>query len=155
MLPLLWYLSLSFFLIYLLLLKWCTCVNHTQIFKTHLCPNFSDWFHAYSLVNNVLHFKNCWVKYNPVLGKYWTEHMLGCFQATVGYSFNPTFSAVTQPLGLNNPIAGFVHILPSAGLYLTQQFLECMWTCSAFISPSFILLLEILYLVVCLHVIET
>ncbi len=39
--------------------------------------------------------------------------------------FNPTFWAVTQLLGLNNPIAGFVHILPSAGLYLTQHFLEC------------------------------
>ncbi len=33
---------------------------------------------------------------------------------------------VTQPLGLNNPIAGFVHILPSAGLYLTQHFLVCI-----------------------------
>ncbi len=40
--------------------------------------------------------------------------------------FNPTFWAVTQPLGLNNPIAGFVHILHSAGLYLTQHFLECV-----------------------------
>ncbi len=39
--------------------------------------------------------------------------------------FNPTFWAVTQPLGLNNPIAGFIHILPSAGLYWTQHFLEC------------------------------
>ncbi len=39
--------------------------------------------------------------------------------------FNPTFWALTQPLGLNNPIAGFVLILPSAGLYLTQHFLEC------------------------------
>ncbi len=27
--------------------------------------------------------------------------------------FNPTFWAVTQLLGLNNPIAGFIHILPS------------------------------------------
>ncbi len=25
-------------------------------------------------------------------------------------------------LGQNNPIAGFVHILPNAGLYLTQHF---------------------------------
>ncbi len=39
--------------------------------------------------------------------------------------FSLTFWAVTQPLGLNNPIAGFIHILPSAGLYLTQYFLEC------------------------------
>ncbi len=61
------------------------------------------------------HSKKCWVKYSPMLGKYWTEHMLGCFQPTV----NPTFWAVTQPLGKNNPIAGFIHILPSAGLYLT------------------------------------
>ncbi len=30
------------------------------------------------------HSKKCWVKYNPVLGKYLTEHMLGCFQPTVG-----------------------------------------------------------------------
>ncbi len=34
--------------------------------------------------------------------------------------FNPTFWAVTQPLGLNNPIAGFIHILHSI-------FLECMY----------------------------
>ncbi len=40
--------------------------------------------------------------------------------------FKPTFWAVTQPLGQNNPIAGFVYILPSAGLYLTQHFLECI-----------------------------
>ncbi len=39
--------------------------------------------------------------------------------------FNPTFWAVTQPLGKNNPIAGFVHILPNTTLYLTQHFLEC------------------------------
>ncbi len=38
--------------------------------------------------------------------------------------FNPTFWAVTQPLDQNNPIAGFVLNLPSAGLYLTQYFLD-------------------------------
>ncbi len=27
-------------------------------------------------------------------------------------------------LGQNNPIAGFAHILPKAGLYLTQYFLD-------------------------------
>ncbi len=42
----------------------------------------------------------------------------------LGEMFNPTFWVVTQTLGQNNPIAGFVHILPSAGLYLTQHFLE-------------------------------
>ncbi len=31
-----------------------------------------------------LHSKKCWAKYNAVLGNYWTEHMLGCFQPTVG-----------------------------------------------------------------------
>ncbi len=40
--------------------------------------------------------------------------------------FKPTFWVVTQPLGQNNPIAAFVHILPSAGLYLAQHFLECI-----------------------------
>ncbi len=30
-----------------------------------------------------------------------------------------------QPLGKNNPIAGFVHILQCAGLFLTKHFLEC------------------------------
>ncbi len=30
---------------------------------------------------------------------------------------------LTQPLCQNNPIAGFVNILPSTGLYLTQHFL--------------------------------
>uniref|UniRef100_A0A672QRH7 Otoferlin n=1 Tax=Sinocyclocheilus grahami TaxID=75366 RepID=A0A672QRH7_SINGR len=38
--------------------------------------------------------------------------------------FNPIFWVVTQPLGQNNPVAGFVHISPSAGLYLTQHFLD-------------------------------
>ncbi len=39
-----------------------------------------------------LHSKKCWVKYNPALGKYWTEHMLGCFQPTVAnlLGSNPT-----------------------------------------------------------------
>ncbi len=41
---------------------------------------------------------------------------------------NPTFWAVTKPLGLNNPIAGFLHILASAGLYLTHYFFECRKT---------------------------
>ncbi len=36
-----------------------------------------------------------------------------------------TYTTITQPLGQNNPIAGFVHILLRAGLYLTQHFLEC------------------------------
>ncbi len=40
--------------------------------------------------------------------------------------FNPTFWAVTQPLGQNNPIVEFVQILTSAGLHLTQHFLECI-----------------------------
>ncbi len=35
------------------------------------------------------------------------------------------FKHLTQLLVENNPIAGFVHILPSAGFYLTQHFLEC------------------------------
>ncbi len=51
----------------------------------------------------------CWVVFNQLLGS----------------MFNPTFWAVTQPLGQNNPTAGFVLILPSTGLYLTQHFLEC------------------------------
>ncbi len=38
--------------------------------------------------------------------------------------FNPTFWAVTQPLGSSI-------FLPSAGLYLTQHFLECMIALSA------------------------
>ncbi len=33
----------------------------------------------------ILKYHN-WVKYNPVLGKYWTEHMLGCFQPIVGFN---------------------------------------------------------------------
>ncbi len=48
-----------------------------------------------------------------MLGRYWTEHMLGGFQPTVGLD----------------------HILPSAGLNLTQHFLEC--------SPVHILHIEI------------
>ncbi len=63
-----------------------------------------------------------WVKYNPLLGNYWTEQMLGCFHPHVG--LNVFFGAVTQLLGQNNPIAGLVLFLPSAGLYLTQHFLE-------------------------------
>ncbi len=32
----------------------------------------------------LLHSKKCWVKYNPVLGKYWTEHMLVVFNQQLG-----------------------------------------------------------------------
>ncbi len=58
----------------------------------------------------MLHSKKCWVKYNPVLGKYWQTHA-GLFSTNSWITcLNPTFWAVTQPLRLNNPIAGFVHI---------------------------------------------
>ncbi len=41
----------------------------------------------------------------------------------VRLNVNSTFWVVTQLMGKKNPtIAGFVHILPSAGLYLTQNF---------------------------------
>ncbi len=81
-----------------------------------LCSEHGPWIANCTLLNT--HSKKCWVKYNPVLVKYWTEHMLGCFQPTVGLNVQPNL------LG-SNPTAGFVHILPSAGLYLTQHFLEC------------------------------
>ncbi len=50
--------------------------------------------------------------------------------------FNSTFWAVTQPLGLNNPIAGFVHNLPSTGLYLTQHFLVYIFCMTIFYIPN-------------------
>ncbi len=40
----------------------------------------------------------------------------------LGYCPEGWFKHLTQLLVENNPIAGFVHILPSAGLYLTQHF---------------------------------
>ncbi len=43
----------------------------------------------------------------------------------LGYCPEGLVKLLTQLLVENNPIAGFVHILPSAGLYLTQHFLEC------------------------------
>ncbi len=46
-------------------------------------------------------------------------------------------------LGQNNPITGFVHILPSAGLYLTQHFLECVYDTSVnsfYLAMSIVLL---------------
>ncbi len=42
--------------------------------------------------------------------------------------FDPTFWVVIQMLGQNNQIAGFVHIVPNAGLYLPSIFLECIQT---------------------------
>ncbi len=53
----------------------------------------------------------CWVKYGQT-------QQLGCFDPAVGL-LPRRIKHVTQPLGQNNPIAGFVHILPSI-------FLECM-----------------------------
>ncbi len=58
----------------------------------------------------------CWVKYNPALSKIWTDSAIGLF--------------LTQRLGVKhltkllveNTITGFVHILPSTGLYLTHHF---------------------------------
>ncbi len=45
----------------------------------------------------------------------------------LGYCPEGWVKHLTQRLVENNPIAEFVHILPSAGLYLTQHFLECMF----------------------------
>ncbi len=81
----------------------------------------------YTLKNAGLNTTQCWgnVRQNTC----WVV-----FNLQLGWMFNPTFWAVTKLLGLNNPITGFIHILPSAGLYLTQHFLEstdmdsgCMW----------------------------
>ncbi len=42
----------------------------------------------------------------------------------LGYCTEGLVKQLTQLLVENYPIAGFVHILPSAGLYLTQHFLH-------------------------------
>ncbi len=49
------------------------------------------------------------------IGLFWPSGWVKCL----------TFWVLTQPLGQNNPIAGFVHISPSTGLYLTHHFLDC------------------------------
>ncbi len=73
------------------------------------------WAWNHTLKNAGLNKTQCWVNM--------TEHILGCFQPTMG-------KCLTNLLG-SNPAAGFVDILPSAGLYLTQHFLECMIALSA------------------------
>ncbi len=44
----------------------------------------------------------------------------------LGYCPQGWVKHLTQLLVENNPIAGFVHILASAGLHLTQHFLDCI-----------------------------
>ncbi len=54
----------------------------------HITTMFFGFAHSMSKgvwpICYLIHSKKCWVKCNPLLGKYWTEHMLGCFQPTVG-----------------------------------------------------------------------
>ncbi len=59
------------------------------------------------------HYKKCWVKYNQWVSKYWTKHMLGCFQSTL----------TTKTLTRNSkqPNRWVRPYLTSAGLYLTQH----------------------------------
>ncbi len=54
-----------------------------------------------------------WVKYNPAMGKIWTNPETVVFWPSGVVKWVKT----TQSLG-------FFHILPIAGLYLTQHFLE-------------------------------
>ncbi len=60
----------------------------------------------------------------------------------LGYCPEGWVKHLTQLLVENNPIAGFVHILPSAGFYLTQHFLEysyediAMWQ-KTLVSPIY------------------
>ncbi len=57
----------------------------------------------------------------------------------LGYYPEGWVKHLTQPLDQNNPVAGFVHISPSTGLYLTQHFLECAsrwWQVMAFMNHS-------------------
>ncbi len=74
---------------------------------------------CYTLKNSGLNTTRWWV--NIGQNTCWL-----IFNQQLGYMFNPTFWAVAQLLGLNNPIAGFFHIWTSAGLYLTQYVLECI-----------------------------
>ncbi len=51
------------------------------------------------------------VKYNPALGKIWTNPAIGLFLAQrLGYCPEGCVKHLTQLLVENNPIAGFVHI---------------------------------------------
>ncbi len=50
----------------------------------------------------------------------------------LGYYPEGWVKHLTQILGQNNPIAGFVHISPSTGLYLTQHFLVYTFDKSVF-----------------------
>ncbi len=82
--------------------------------------------HVYNVDFGETHSKKCWVKYNPALGEIWTNPAIEVvLTQRLGYYPEGLVKHLTQPLGQNNPIAGFVHISPSAGLYLTQHFLEC------------------------------
>ncbi len=59
------------------------------------------------LPSNQESFALCWVKYGQT-------QQLACFDPAI-------FCLVTQPLGQNNPVAGFVHIIPNTALFLTQS----------------------------------
>ncbi len=58
-----------------------------------------------------------------------TQYWVKCGQTQhLGYYLEGWVKNVTQQLVDNNPIRGFVHIVPSAGLYLTTHFLACTLT---------------------------
>ncbi len=90
--------------------------NSQQMWVITLC-NMLKWTQTMPYTRNtVLGFPP-----NLVVGSILdSKHMLVCFQIQC---FTPhPFWASNPTAGSNNSIAGFVHILPSAGLYLTQHF---------------------------------
>ncbi len=103
-----------------------------QLNKTYknLCSYMKELFGWLNLITIYIQPQNIWtlkatvclqlVYLKKMLGKIWTNPAIGLFWPS-GW-----VKHLTQLLVENNPIAGFVHILLSAGLYLTQHFFrEC------------------------------
>lgn len=91
------------------------------IHKLGKCSDFAKcqqallrfWFCLFALFFKKMHTKRCWIKNNPicdsVLGKIWTDPMLGCFDSTgLGWWFDLTYwvMAITQRLGEIDPKLG-------------------------------------------------
>ncbi len=99
--------------------------------------NNLDTSHIFKIISHYLNFSfqkfefiYYYYYYRTEWGKSWNYTGLNTGQCWVtygqaqrlGYCPEGWFKHLTQLLVENNPIAGFVHILPSTGLYLTQHF---------------------------------
>ncbi len=81
-----------------------------------------------------VHSKKCWVKYNPALGKIWTNPAV-VFTQWLGYYPEGRVKHLTQLLVENNPACVLSNIYPALGCISPSIFLECNIQLCGICSP--------------------